>query len=140
MLCARCCWPVIPETSSSITNVAYRMSVPEYRSLCPFVDEIEKEWGSAPGKINSDNSELLIQGIQLGNIFIGVQPTFGFEDDPMRLLMSRGGAPHHGFAAFYTYLENILGQTRLFTSVPTARWNSCRASKSDCQMNAGRIV
>jgi len=50
----------------------------------------------------------LIQGIQLGNIFIGVQPTFGFEDDPMRLLMSRGGAPHHGFAAFYTYLEKVL--------------------------------
>lgn len=97
------------ETSSSIANVAYRMSVPEYRKLCPFVDEIEKEWGSAPGKINSDNNELLIQGIELGNIFIGVQPTFGFEDDPMRLLMSRGGAPHHGFAAFYTYLEKVLG-------------------------------
>jgi magnesium chelatase subunit H len=97
------------ETSGSIVNVAYRMSVPEYRRLCPFVDEIEKEWGSAPGKINSDNNELLIQGIQLGNIFIGVQPTFGFEDDPMRLLMSRGGAPHHGFAAFYTYLEKVLG-------------------------------
>jgi len=36
-----------------------------------------------------------------------VQPTFGFEDDPMRLLMSRGGTPHHGFAAFYTFLENV---------------------------------
>src|SRR5260221_13154705 len=41
-------------------------------------------------------------------MFIGVQPTFCFEDDPMRLLMSRGGAPHHGFAAFYTYLEKVL--------------------------------
>src|SRR5437764_10129974 len=96
------------ETSSAIANVAHRMSVDEYRKLCPFVDEIEKEWGDAPGKINSENNELLIQGIQLGNIFIGVQPTFGFEDDPMRLLMSRGGAPHHGFAAFYTYLEKVL--------------------------------
>jgi magnesium chelatase subunit H len=96
------------ETSSAIANVAHRMSVDEYRKLCPFVDEIEKEWGNAPGKINSENNALLIQGIQLGNIFIGVQPTFGFEDDPMRLLMSRGGAPHHGFAAFYTYLEKVL--------------------------------
>jgi magnesium chelatase subunit H len=25
----------------------------------------------------------------------------------MRLLMSKGGAPHHGFAAFYTYLEKV---------------------------------
>ena len=95
------------DTLGSMTSIAYRMSVAEYRKLCPFVDEIEKEWGAAPGKINSSDSELLIQGIPLGNIFVGVQPTFGFEDDPMRLLMSRGGSPHHGFAAFYTYLEKV---------------------------------
>jgi len=95
------------DTLGSMTSIAYRMSVAEYRKLCPFVDEIEKEWGAAPGKINSSDSELLIQGISLGNIFVGVQPTFGFEDDPMRLLMSRGGSPHHGFAAFYTYLEKV---------------------------------
>jgi len=88
-------------------NVAYRMPVAEYRAVCPFVAEIEKEWGEAPGKINATENDLLIQGIQLGNVFIGLQPTFGFEDDPMRLLMARGGAPHHGFAAFYAYLEKI---------------------------------
>ncbi len=88
-------------------NVAYRMSVDDYRRDCPFVSEIEAEWGPAPGAINSLGGDLLIQGITLGNVFIGVQPTFGFEDDPMRLLMAKGGTPHHGFAAFYTYLENV---------------------------------
>jgi magnesium chelatase subunit H len=88
-------------------NVAYRLSVDEYRELNPFVTDIEREWGAAPGAINTKDNELLIQGITLGNIFIGVQPTFGFEDDPMRLLMAKGGTPHHGFAAFYTYLEKI---------------------------------
>jgi magnesium chelatase subunit H len=88
-------------------HVGYRMSVDEYRELNPFVAEIEHEWGTAPGAINARDNELLIQGITLGNIFIGVQPTFGYEDDPMRLLMSKGGTPHHGFAAFYTYLEKI---------------------------------
>lgn len=91
----------------STANIAYRMTGDSYREYCPFVDEIENEWGPAPGKINSDGSGLLIQGIHLGNVFIGVQPTFGYEDDPMRLLMSRGGTPHHGFAAFYAYLEKI---------------------------------
>lgn len=90
------------ETTASI---AYQMRVDEYRRLCPFVEEIETEWGPAPGAINSRDDELLIQGIHLGNCFIGVQPTFGFEDDPMRLLMAKGGSPHHGFAAFYSYLE-----------------------------------
>ncbi len=44
----------------------------------------------------------------LGNIFVGVQPTFGYEGDPMRLMMARGGAPHHGFVAFYSYLSSVL--------------------------------
>jgi magnesium chelatase subunit H len=92
---------------NSTANIAHRMKVDDYRRLCPFVDEIETEWGPAPGAINSREGELLIQGMTLGNIFIGVQPTFGFEDDPMRLLMAKGGAPHHGFAAFYSYLERV---------------------------------
>jgi magnesium chelatase subunit H len=95
------------EKFGATANVAYRMSVEEYRRLCPYVEEIEEEWGSAPGSINSFGGELLIQGIQLGNILLGVQPTFGYEGDPMRLLMARSGAPHHGFMALYTYLEKV---------------------------------
>lgn len=82
-------------------NVAYRMSADEYRRLCPYAREIEKDWGAVP-------ANLLIQGLTLGNVFIGVQPTFGFEGDPMRLMMARSGAPHHGFMAFYTYLAKIM--------------------------------
>ena len=93
---------------ASTANVAYQMNVEEYRELCPYVEDVEKEWGAAPGKINSTDEELLIQGVQLGNVFIGVQPTFGYEGDPMRLMMARGGAPHHGFTAFYTFLSRVL--------------------------------
>src|SRR5215510_1385982 len=88
-------------------NIAHRMTLEEYRRLCSFVGQIEQEWGAAPGAINSREDELLIQGITLEDVFIGVQPTFGFEDDPMRLLMAKGGSPHHGFASFYTYLERV---------------------------------
>jgi magnesium chelatase subunit H len=95
------------ESADAIAHVAYRMSKDEYRRVCPFVGEIETEWGVAPGKINSFGGELLIQGLQLGNVFLGVQPTFGYEGDPMKLLMAKGGTPHHGFAAFYAYLEKI---------------------------------
>ena len=88
-------------------NIAYCMHGDEYRAHCPFFGEIETEWGAAPGKINSDGENLLVQGIHLGKVFVGLQPTFGYEDDPMRLLMAKGGAPHHGFAGFYAYLEKI---------------------------------
>jgi magnesium chelatase subunit H len=90
-----------------LDHVSYRMNVQEYRRLCPYVREVESDWGTAPGAINTFGRELLIQGLQLGNIFIGVQPTFGFEGDPMRLMMARSGSPHHGFMAFYTYLSKV---------------------------------
>ena len=92
---------------ASNVNVAHRMTVEEYRRLCPYVPEIETEWGAAPGVINSFGGTLLIQGLQLGNVFLGVQPTFGYEGDPMKMLMARSGAPHHGFAAFYAFIEKV---------------------------------
>ncbi|HKP85520.1 MAG TPA: cobaltochelatase subunit CobN [Blastocatellia bacterium] len=95
------------EEFGTTTNVAYRMSVDEYRRLCPYVGEIEREWGRAPGAINSNGREVLISGIRLGNVFIGAQPTFGYEGDPMRLLMAESGAPHHGFMATQVYIENV---------------------------------
>ena len=90
-------------------NVAYRMSVQEYEKLTPYSQRLEENWGPPPGHLNSDGQNLLIYGKQFGNVFIGVQPTFGYEGDPMRLLFSRSASPHHGFAAYYTYLERIWG-------------------------------
>ena len=88
-------------------NIAYKMSVPEYEQLTPYSHRLEENWGAPPGHLNTDGQNLLIYGKQFGNVFIGVQPTFGYEGDPMRLLFSRSASPHHGFAAYYTYLEQI---------------------------------
>jgi magnesium chelatase subunit H len=93
--------------SSPELNIAYRMSVPEYERLTPYYQRLEENWGPAPGHLNTDGESLLVFGKQFGNVFIGVQPTFGYEGDPMRLLFSRSASPHHGFAAYYTYLEHI---------------------------------
>ncbi|CAJ1405428.1 unnamed protein product [Effrenium voratum] len=98
-----------PEASMSMSdlNVAYRMSVNEYETLCPFAHDLRENWGPPPGELNTDGQDMLIYGKQFGNVFIGVQPTFGYEGDPMRLLFAKSASPHHGFAAFYTYLEFI---------------------------------
>lgn len=95
--------------SSPELNIAYRMSVREYEALTPYSKRLEENWGPPPGQLNSDGQNLLVFGKHYGNVFIGVQPTFGYEGDPMRLLFSRSASPHHGFAAYYTYLSQVWG-------------------------------
>jgi len=93
--------------SSPELNVAYRMSTDEYYELTPYATDLEENWGPAPGNLNSDGQNLVVYGKQFGNVFIGVQPSFGYEGDPMRLLFAKSASPHHGFAAYYTYLSKI---------------------------------
>lgn len=68
--------------------------------------EVEAVWGPAPGRVQSDGKRLFVLGHQFGNVFVGLQPTFGYEGDPMRLLFERSFAPTHAFVQFYLWLRN----------------------------------
>ncbi|NTV46609.1 MAG: magnesium chelatase subunit H, partial [Chlorobiales bacterium] len=94
-------------TYGTTGNVETRFPVGEYRKLFPNYHQIEPFWGDAPGELLNDGDSFLIVGKRFGNIFIGQQPSFGYERDPMRLLMAKDAAPHHGFAAFYTWIEHV---------------------------------
>jgi magnesium chelatase subunit H len=95
--------------ASPTLNVEYKMSIKEYQELTPYAKDLEENWGPPPGNLNSDGQNLLVFGKTFGNVFIGVQPSFGYEGDPMRLLYAKSASPHHGFAAYYTYLEKVFG-------------------------------
>jgi magnesium chelatase subunit H len=88
-------------------NVAARLSLDEYRERFPWYTEIEEYWGYAPGELLTDGREFYILGADFGGVFVAVQPSFGYERDPMRLLMGKDASPHHGFAAFYTWLDQV---------------------------------
>ena len=49
---------------------------------------------------------MLVSGVQLGNVWVGVQPALGVEGDPMRLLFERDLTPHPQYAAFYQWLQH----------------------------------
>ena len=70
-----------------------------------WLKEIEAQWGPAPGKQLSNGSAIMVLGKQFGNVVIAVQPSFGYEGDPMRLLFEKGLTPTHAFSAFYRYLR-----------------------------------
>jgi magnesium chelatase subunit H len=86
-------------------NVAARIPVDNHVRRERWLSDIEKQWGAAPGKHQTDGGHLLVLGEQFGNLFVGLQPAFGYEGDPMRLLFERGFAPTHAFAAFYRWIR-----------------------------------
>jgi len=90
-------------------NVVARVPADDIVAREPFLDEIEAAWGPAPGRHQSDGRHVLVLGARLGNVLIGVQPAFGYEGDPMRLLFEKGFAPTHAFSTFYRYLREDFG-------------------------------
>jgi magnesium chelatase subunit H len=71
----------------------------------PWLKDIEAQWGPAPGRQLSNGRAIFVLGKQFGNVLVGVQPGFGYEGDPMRLLFEKGLAPTHAFSAYYRYLR-----------------------------------
>ena len=86
-------------------NVHARIPAERLVRETPWLSEIEACWGPAPGRQLSDGRDAFILGAQFGKVFVGVQPTFGYEGDPMRLLFERDFAPTHAFAAFYRFIR-----------------------------------
>ena len=90
-------------------NVHARISVSDHVRREKYLKEIEAQWGPAPGRQQSDGQSLFVLGARFGNVFVGIQPAFGYEGDPMKLLFERGFAPTHAFSAFYRWLREDFG-------------------------------
>ncbi len=90
-------------------NVAAHVDADTIVRTSRHLAEVEAVWGPAPGKHQSDGRGVYILGHQFGNVFVGVQPAFGYEGDPMRLLFERGFAPTHAFVTFYQWLRDTYG-------------------------------
>jgi magnesium chelatase subunit H len=90
-------------------NVLVRIPTDDHVRREPWLAEIEKQWGPAPGRQQTDGASIFVLGASFGNVMVGIQPALGYEGDPMRLLFEHGQAPTHAFSAFYRYLREDFG-------------------------------
>ena len=90
-------------------NVYERIPAATHVRREPHLKAIESQWGPAPGRQLSNGSQIFVMGERFGNVFVGVQPGFGYEGDPMRLLFEKSFAPTHAFAAFYRFIREDFG-------------------------------
>ncbi len=86
-------------------NVHATVPAAEIVAKTPWLREVEAQWGPAPGRHQTDGRGVHVLGAEFGNVFVGLQPLFGYEGDPMRLLFERGFAPTHAFTTFYRWLR-----------------------------------
>ena len=71
--------------------------------------DVTASWGEPPGKVMVQESEILIPGIALGNVFIGIQPCRPplKDQDLDAASHDKTAPPHHQYIAFYHWLEKI---------------------------------
>jgi magnesium chelatase subunit H len=93
----------------ALANVHARIGVDALIRGERWLGQIEAQWGPTPGRQQSDGASIHVLGERFGNVFVGVQPAFGYEGDPMRLLFEKGFAPTHAFSAFYRWLREDFG-------------------------------
>jgi len=93
------------ETYGADANVHHIISTSEHIQNERWLQQIEAQWGPAPGNQLTNGRGMFVQGVQFGQALVCIQPGFGYEGDPMRLLFEAGFAPTHAFSAFYRYLR-----------------------------------
>ena len=64
--------------------------------------QVNQRWGDA-------QDSFAIAGIQLGNIFVGIQPSRGYETDPALNYHAPDLEPTHDYLAFYHWLRSDFG-------------------------------
>ena len=93
----------------ALANVHARVPTDKHVRRERYLRDIEAQWGAAPGRQQSDGTSIQILGERFGNVFVGIQPAFGYEGDPMRLLFEKGFSPTHAFSAFYRWMREDFG-------------------------------
>ena len=114
---------LIQRLTTGMTNdPESRVSRPSYQSLS--LKEYQQYWQTLPATVQQgitqrwgdcENGRLkefdvfTIPGIQLGNIFVGIQPSRGYDRDPSLNYHAPDLEPTHEYLAYYYWLRNCFG-------------------------------
>lgn len=99
-------------TEEQMKNAAGHLEETKYRKVYESLpvkvqQELCRTWGEPPGEVFYYNRSLVIPGIQLENIFIGLQPPRGYGDNPLAIYHSPDLVPTHHYLAYYRWLRDV---------------------------------
>ncbi len=79
-----------------------------FESFAPKVQqELQEAWGDPPGRVYRTGDSLAMAGLDLGNIFVGLQPPRGFGENPISVYHSPDLTPTHHYIAYYRWIRDV---------------------------------
>lgn len=96
--------------AQSLTDAAYESF---WQTLSPAVQQgLEQRWGTAAQERSRHPVPLPdwpVPGLQLGNVFVGIQPSRGYDLDPSLNYHAPDLEPTHAYLAFYAWVRQSFG-------------------------------
>ena len=113
-LIERCTYDADFLTPEQMRNAEGRVSADEYAAHFNGIpqdvqDSMRADWGEPPGTVYTDDGDLFMAGLRLGNVFVGIQPPRGFGENPIAIYHSPDLMPTHHYVAFYKWLRDGFG-------------------------------
>ena len=85
------------------------LAADDYRELARVPDGVAARWGSAEQDPHCIDGAFRLPLVQLGNVYVGIQPARGYNIDPVQSYHDPALVPPHNYLAFYTYLREVAG-------------------------------
>ena len=101
-------------TDEQLAAATGRLPVAEYEAWFATLPSTLREamiekWGPPPGEWYVDGDDLVLAGLQLGNVFVAIQPPRGFGENPVAIYHDPELAPAHHYLAAYHWLRTRFG-------------------------------
>ncbi|SEW39211.1 cobaltochelatase CobN subunit [Chitinophaga sp. YR573] len=79
-----------------------------YQKLSPVLQQkVTQQWGNIEDSPNYNNNEFIIPGFLLGNIFVSIQPSRGYNLDAKAIYHSPDLPPTYAYLAYYFWVNNV---------------------------------
>ncbi|NJO82312.1 MAG: cobaltochelatase subunit CobN [Blastochloris sp.] len=109
-LIARCSYDETWLTTEQLVQ-AHRVSGAQYERWfaelpAPLQQAMTRQWGPPPGGAYVHQGDLALAGIELGNVFVALQPPRGYDMDPNAIYHLPDLPPPHNYYALYRWLRD----------------------------------
>ena len=97
-------------TSDQLAAAPLRLPVADYLDWYATLpadlrEAIEGRWGPAPGDRYVDGDDLVVAGLELGNVVVAIQPPRGYGEDPVGIYHDPELPPTHHYLACYRWIQ-----------------------------------